>query len=75
MTTEDMNKSLTNSDIQPIHGYGSPDSLLFRQTKEADLYFIDDSEVHLRNAAMSTDHVPTQSGQTTIKGMVFTSTT
>ncbi|XP_021370631.1 TAF6-like RNA polymerase II p300/CBP-associated factor-associated factor 65 kDa subunit 6L [Mizuhopecten yessoensis] len=66
MTTDDFNKSLKVSDIQPVHGYRSPENLPFRQTKDGELFFMEDSETNFANVAFS-NYVPKNSGETSIK--------
>lgn len=66
LTSDDINKALKNSDTQPVCGYGSLDALPFRQTKEGELYFVDDFDINLSNIACS-NHIPHQLGQATAK--------
>ncbi|XP_060079186.1 TAF6-like RNA polymerase II p300/CBP-associated factor-associated factor 65 kDa subunit 6L [Ylistrum balloti] len=66
MTTDDFNKSLKVSDIQPIAGYRSPENLPFRQTKDGELFFVEDSESNFANVAFS-NYVPKNPGETSIK--------
>lgn len=66
MTTDDFNKSLKVSDVQPLHGYRSPENMPFRQTKDGEIFFVEDTEVNFANVA-SSNYVPKHSGITSIK--------
>ncbi len=56
-----------NVSWQPICGYGCPDALPFRQTREGELFFVDDLDIDLANIGCS-NHVPHELGTTTVKG-------
>ncbi|KAJ8308361.1 LOW QUALITY PROTEIN: hypothetical protein KUTeg_013235 [Tegillarca granosa] len=49
-----------------IHGYRSSDPLPFRQVRDGDIYFVEDTDVNLCNIAFN-GYVPKNSGDTTIK--------
>lgn len=66
MTTDDFNKSLKVCDVQPIHGYRSPENLPFRQTKDGELFFVEDTETNFANVAFN-NYVPKNPGETSIK--------
>ena len=53
--------------MQPIIGHGSSETCPFQQSKEADLYFVEDADVNLASLA-SSKIVPTHLGCTTVKG-------
>lgn len=54
---------------QPIYGYGSLEDMLFRSTntKDGDIFFVEDKEIGLRELAMNVA-IPTDPGQRTVKG-------
>ncbi|KAK3093072.1 hypothetical protein FSP39_010728 [Pinctada imbricata] len=66
LTTEDFNKALKQSDVQPIHGYNFPEPLTFRPTNPPDIYFLDEAEVSLSSLALN-EYVPQNPGETSIK--------
>lgn len=53
--------------LQVVNGHGGPDPVLFRQTKEGELYFTDDNDMNLCGMACSS-FVPPNQGQVTVKG-------
>ncbi|XP_071490153.1 TAF6-like RNA polymerase II p300/CBP-associated factor-associated factor 65 kDa subunit 6L [Diadema antillarum] len=66
MTTEDFNKALRWSDVEPIHGYGSNEPSVFRQVKDTELYFAEDRDLSLSEIAMDTK-TPLDNGRTSLK--------
>ncbi|XP_071079391.1 TAF6-like RNA polymerase II p300/CBP-associated factor-associated factor 65 kDa subunit 6L [Haliotis cracherodii] len=66
MTTDDFNKALRQSDVQPLFGHGSMEPANFRQTRDGELHFVEDMDVNLANIAFNT-HIPKHIGETTIK--------
>lgn len=54
---------------QPVYGCSSAEAgYNFQQTKEGDLYFVDDNEIDLI-AMVTTDEVHTRPGTTSVKGI------
>ena len=55
--------------FQPVYGHSSStDSLPFRQTREGELHFVEDTEVSFNNAVYNS-YVPKSLGKASIKGM------
>ncbi|XP_041469521.1 TAF6-like RNA polymerase II p300/CBP-associated factor-associated factor 65 kDa subunit 6L [Lytechinus variegatus] len=66
MTSDDFNKALRWSDVEPIHGYGSNEPAVFRQIKDTNLYFVEDRDLSLPEIAMDTK-IPNSAGNTSLK--------
>nr|XP_006817968.1 PREDICTED: TAF6-like RNA polymerase II p300/CBP-associated factor-associated factor 65 kDa subunit 6L-like [Saccoglossus kowalevskii] len=66
MTSEDFNRALKWMDVEPIYGYGSQDPMLFRTTKDAELYFMEDKEINLPEISMD-GKIPVCAGKTTVR--------
>lgn len=67
LTTDDVNKALSSSDVEKIYGYGSPDPLPFYRTREGEIHFQEELDVSLVNVATTPVHAGTP-GQTSVKG-------
>ncbi|ESO94165.1 hypothetical protein LOTGIDRAFT_118839 [Lottia gigantea] len=70
LNTEDFNKALRQMDVQPVYGHGSGEVLTFKQNKEGDIHFVEDTEVNFCDIALG-KHIPKNIGETTIKGKWF----
>ncbi|XP_041353435.1 eukaryotic translation initiation factor 5B-like [Gigantopelta aegis] len=66
LTTEDFNKALRQSDIQPVFGHGSMEPSQFRQTREGELHFVEDLDTNFSNIVFNS-YVPKNLGKTSIK--------
>ncbi|CAH1261635.1 TAF6L [Branchiostoma lanceolatum] len=66
LTAEDFNRALRWSNVEPMYGHNSPDPMVFRPTKDAELYFYEDREINLTEFAMETI-LPRNPGETTVK--------
>ncbi|XP_022095715.1 TAF6-like RNA polymerase II p300/CBP-associated factor-associated factor 65 kDa subunit 6L isoform X2 [Acanthaster planci] len=64
--SEDFNKALRWSDVEPIHGHGSNDPLTFIPIKDSELFFVEDKEINLIDLATDTK-IPSAAGTTSIK--------
>ncbi|EDO48592.1 predicted protein [Nematostella vectensis] len=76
MTTEDLNRAMQLTNVEPVYGYGSGEDMPFRSTstKEGDVFFVDEKEIGIRELALSTA-VPTDPGKVSVRGkyeMYFT---
>ncbi|KAL3872699.1 hypothetical protein ACJMK2_035908 [Sinanodonta woodiana] len=67
LTTDDFNKALRQSDLQPVFGHRSlePPSP-FRQIRDSDVHFTDDIEINLATLAFNS-YIPKNQGETSIK--------
>ncbi|KAI8479903.1 histone H3 acetylation [Branchiostoma belcheri] len=54
LTAEDFNRALRWGNVEPMYGHNSPDPMVFRPTKDAELYFYEDKEINLTEFAMET---------------------
>lgn len=66
LTTEDFNKALKRSSVQPVSGHRCQDGVNFRQLKEAEIFFTDDEDVELCDVGLE-DCTPCEQGETSIK--------
>ncbi|XP_078672563.1 TAF6-like RNA polymerase II p300/CBP-associated factor-associated factor 65 kDa subunit 6L isoform X2 [Branchiostoma floridae x Branchiostoma belcheri] len=66
LTAEDFNRALRWGNVEPMYGHNSPDPMVFRPTKDAELYFYEDKEINLTEFAMETI-LPRNPGETTVK--------
>ncbi|XP_062584524.1 TAF6-like RNA polymerase II p300/CBP-associated factor-associated factor 65 kDa subunit 6L [Saccostrea cucullata] len=66
LTTEDFNKALKRSSVQPISGHRCQDGTSFRPTKEGEIFFTDEEEMDLGDVGLQ-DCTPCEQGETSIK--------
>ncbi|XP_032221662.2 TAF6-like RNA polymerase II p300/CBP-associated factor-associated factor 65 kDa subunit 6L isoform X2 [Nematostella vectensis] len=68
MTTEDLNRAMQLTNVEPVYGYGSGEDMPFRSTstKEGDVFFVDEKEIGIRELALSTA-VPTDPGKVSVR--------
>ena len=55
--------------LQPVLGYGSQDAMPFKQTKDAELSFVDDGELNLPEMAED-KKLPFNMGAPSVRGIV-----
>ncbi|KAL5008417.1 hypothetical protein ScPMuIL_013998 [Solemya velum] len=66
LTTEDFNKALRQSNVQPVFGNRAQEALPFRQTSDGELHFVEDLDANFSNIAFNS-YIPKSLGETTIK--------
>lgn len=67
MFPDDFNHALRDSDVQPISGCGAlAEAVVFRQTREGDVHFLEDADITLNNLVYSS-YVPKHLGHTSVK--------
>ncbi|XP_033626108.1 TAF6-like RNA polymerase II p300/CBP-associated factor-associated factor 65 kDa subunit 6L [Asterias rubens] len=66
LNVEDFNKALRWSDVEPVHGYGSPDPVTFVPIKDSELFFAEDKEINLTDIATD-NKILSGSGKTSVK--------
>ncbi|KAK7504141.1 hypothetical protein BaRGS_00004445 [Batillaria attramentaria] len=67
MFPEDFNQALRDSDVQPVFGCGViADAAPFRQTREGDVHFVEDTDITLNNVVYSS-YIPKHLGHASLK--------
>ncbi|CAG2211750.1 TAF6 [Mytilus edulis] len=70
LMTDDFNKALRKSDVQPVYGHRPVDPeqvWTYQQTKDGQIMFLDEADINLEDIALD-NNIPSNPGTVSIKG-------